>query len=94
MWQYKIYEDTWKKVINFIGSGGDSEKEYAVKIIQRGCTVALTNLGNCDKCGLIALPLFLALNILNWLLFFKQMKAYSLSNIEISLLCLILNFKC
>lgn len=45
MWQYKIYEDAWKKVINFIGSGDDSEKEYAVKIIQRGCTVALTNLG-------------------------------------------------
>lgn len=60
IWQYKIYEDTWKKVINFIGSGDDSEKEYAVKIIQRGCTVALTNLGNCDKCGLVALSLILA----------------------------------
>ena len=63
-------------MINFIGSGDDLEKEYAVKIIQRGCTVALTNLGNRlknrDKSGLIALSLIVALNILNWHLVFKE----------------------
>ncbi|OAD56521.1 E3 ubiquitin-protein ligase HERC2 [Eufriesea mexicana] len=45
IWQYKIYEKTWKKVINFICSSDDLENEYPVKLIQGGCTVALTNLG-------------------------------------------------
>ncbi|XP_034179215.2 RCC1 domain-containing protein 1 isoform X1 [Osmia lignaria lignaria] len=45
IWQYKIYENSWKKVINFISAGSDSENEYPVKILQGGCTVVLTNLG-------------------------------------------------
>ncbi|XP_076759449.1 RCC1 domain-containing protein 1 [Xylocopa sonorina] len=45
MWQYKIYENSWKKVNNFICNSSDSENEYPVKILQAGCTVVLTNLG-------------------------------------------------
>lgn len=45
IWQYKIYEKTWKKVINFICNSNDSENEYPVKIIQEECAVVLTNLG-------------------------------------------------
>nr|XP_003704761.1 PREDICTED: RCC1 domain-containing protein 1 [Megachile rotundata]XP_012143900.1 PREDICTED: RCC1 domain-containing protein 1 [Megachile rotundata] len=45
MWQYKIYDNSWKKVINFMSVRSDSESEYPVKIVQEGCTVVLTNLG-------------------------------------------------
>lgn len=45
IWLYKIYENTWKRIINFIGESDNSEKEYPIKIIQGGCTVVLTNLG-------------------------------------------------
>ncbi|XP_061941866.1 E3 ISG15--protein ligase Herc6 isoform X3 [Apis cerana] len=48
IWQYKIYEKTWKKVINFICNSNDSENEYPVKIIQEECAVVLTNLENGD----------------------------------------------
>lgn len=53
IWQYKLYENSWKKVINFIGSNNYTENEYPVKIVQGGCTVVLTNLGihvsNCTN---------------------------------------------
>lgn len=45
VWRYKVYENSWKKVTNFIPSNDDSEIEYPVKLLQGGCTVALTNLG-------------------------------------------------
>ncbi|XP_017889843.1 RCC1 domain-containing protein 1-like [Ceratina calcarata] len=45
IWRYKIYENSWKKVTNFIPSNSESENEYPVKVSQGGCTVALTNLG-------------------------------------------------
>ncbi|KZC14969.1 PREDICTED: ultraviolet-B receptor UVR8 [Dufourea novaeangliae] len=45
LWRYKIYENSWKKVINFLPSNDDSASEYPVKILQGGCTVVLTNLG-------------------------------------------------
>ncbi|KOC59233.1 E3 ubiquitin-protein ligase HERC2 [Habropoda laboriosa] len=45
LWRYKIYENSWKKVDNFIFNSNESENEYPVKIAQGGCTVVLTNLG-------------------------------------------------
>ncbi|XP_012264946.2 RCC1 domain-containing protein 1 [Athalia rosae] len=50
IYQYKIFERRWKKVMNFIHSNDDvnddpPDHEYPVKIFQGGCTVALTNHG-------------------------------------------------
>ncbi|XP_053975337.1 RCC1 domain-containing protein 1-like [Hylaeus volcanicus] len=45
MWRYKIYENSWNKVTNFIPSNDDLKDEYPVKVLQGGCTVVLTNLG-------------------------------------------------
>lgn len=45
IWRYKIYENCWQKVINFIPGSTESKYEYPVKVSQGGCTVALTNLG-------------------------------------------------
>ncbi|KAI4503725.1 hypothetical protein M0802_001128 [Mischocyttarus mexicanus] len=45
IWQYRIYEKSWKKVSNFININEELEDEYPIKISQGGCTVILTNLG-------------------------------------------------
>ncbi|XP_023289405.1 uncharacterized protein LOC105701501 isoform X2 [Orussus abietinus] len=45
IWQYKIYDNVWRKIASFIPRNDDSDEEHVVKIVQGGCTVALTNLG-------------------------------------------------
>nr|XP_050864768.1 RCC1 domain-containing protein 1 isoform X1 [Vespula vulgaris] len=45
IWQYRLYEKSWKKVPNFINASKELEEEYPIKISQGGCTVILTNLG-------------------------------------------------
>ncbi|KAL2737934.1 RCC1 domain-containing protein 1 isoform X1 [Vespula squamosa] len=45
IWQYLLYEKSWKKVPNFINVSKELEEEYPIKILQKECTVILTNLG-------------------------------------------------
>ncbi|XP_035739654.1 RCC1 domain-containing protein 1-like isoform X2 [Vespa mandarinia] len=45
IWQYRLYEKSWKKVPNFINASNELKEEYPIKISQGGCTVILTNLG-------------------------------------------------
>ncbi|EFN89544.1 RCC1 domain-containing protein 1 [Harpegnathos saltator] len=45
IWKYKVYDDSWQKVIPFIPSNDNLHAEYAIKMSQAGCTVVLTNLG-------------------------------------------------
>ncbi|KAK0183097.1 hypothetical protein PV327_001167 [Microctonus hyperodae] len=45
IWQYKLYENIWTKVHNFIPSNDDAIKEYVIKIVENRTIVALTNLG-------------------------------------------------
>jgi len=45
IWKYKIYDDSWQKVIPFILSNDNIQAEHAIKLSQAGCTVVLTNLG-------------------------------------------------
>ncbi|XP_015127067.1 probable E3 ubiquitin-protein ligase HERC3 [Diachasma alloeum] len=45
IWQYKIYEDRWREVDNFLPSNDDNLQEFVRRIDKNSCIVALTNLG-------------------------------------------------
>ncbi|XP_063992389.1 probable E3 ubiquitin-protein ligase HERC3 [Diachasmimorpha longicaudata] len=45
IWQYKIYEDQWREIDNFLPSNDENLEESISKIERNSCIVALTNLG-------------------------------------------------